>query len=201
MKTGLVTESFLDKASPFILFLALLGIPAAGAVALVLSLQIPRLAYGEANLLFAAAEIGSLFTVVVLLFLLRACLELPSAPRGFYRNVLDFLAISRWHPSVKAALVGLLVLPPTWYLRTSPALLATIRILGRRSLTSGDVRDGLDGLVTIFQLSLTGGVPLLFGLHMFTRSKPKGRILPWVLVPLLFVGTAVGVVFLVTLGH
>jgi hypothetical protein len=201
MKTGQVTESFLDEAAPFILIIALLGIPAAGAVALVLSLQIPRLAYGEANLLLATAEIGSLISVVVLLFLLRHCLELPSAPRGFYRNVLDFLAMSRWHPAVKAALVGLLVLPPAWYLHGDPGFIPTVRFLGRRWLASGDVRDGLDRIVTVFQLSLTGGVPLLFGLHMFTRSEPKGRVLPWVLVPLLFVGAAFGVVVIVTLGH
>jgi hypothetical protein len=201
MKTEQATESFLHEASPFIFLIALLGIPAAGAVALVFSLQIPRLAYGEPNPLFAAAEIGSLITVAALLFLLRACLELPSAPRGFYRNLLDFLAMSRWHPAVKAALLGLLVLPPAWYIHGDPGFIPTVRFLGWRSLTSGDVRDDLDRLVTVFQLSLTGGVPLLFVLHMLTRSNPKERILPWLLVPLLFVGAAFGVVVLVMLGH
>jgi hypothetical protein len=201
MKTAQVTESFLDEASPFIFVMALLGIPAAGAVALVFSLQIPRLAYGGANLFLAAAEIGGVITVVVLLFLLRACLELPSAPRGFYRNVLDFLAMVHWHPAVWAALVGLIVLPPTWYIHGDPGFIPTLRILGWRSLTSGDVRDDLDRVMTVWQLSLTGGVPLLFALHMLTRSHPKGRILPWLLVPVLFVGAAIGVVVLVTIAH
>jgi hypothetical protein len=201
MNTRPVPESFLDEASPLICLIALVGIPAAGAVALVFSLQIPRLAYGQANLLLAPAEIGSLIVVVVLLFLLRACLQLPSAPRGFYRNLLDFLAMSHWHPAVKAALVGLLVLPPAWYIHGDPGFIPTVRFLGWRSLHSGDVRDDLDRLMTVWQLSLTGGVPLLFVLHMLTRSNPKGRILPWLLVPLLFVGAAFGVVVLVMLGH
>jgi hypothetical protein len=111
-------ESLLDRASPFILLIALFGIPAAGCLALVLSLQIPRFIYGQSAPLLLAAEIGSLITVSALLLVLRACLALPSAPLGFYRNVLDFLAMARWHPSVKAALVGLLVLPPTWFIRT-----------------------------------------------------------------------------------
>jgi hypothetical protein len=64
--------------------------------------------------LLLAAEIGGLIMVFVLLLALRACLALPSAPVGFYRNVLDFLAMARWHPSVKAALVGLIVLPPSF---------------------------------------------------------------------------------------
>jgi hypothetical protein len=75
------------------------GIPAAGWVALVLALQIPRFIYGQSAPLLFAPEIGSLITVVVLLPMLGVCLALPLAPAGFYRDVLDFLAIARWHPS------------------------------------------------------------------------------------------------------
>jgi hypothetical protein len=36
---------------------------------------------------------------------------------------------------------------------------------------------------------------------MLTRWKPKNRILPWVLAPGLFLGTAVGVVIIGTFMH
>jgi len=195
-------KSLLDRASPFIQLIALFGIPMAGCVALVLLVQIPRFIYGQSAPLLLAAEIGSLITVFVLLFVLRACLSLPSAPVGFYRNVLDFLAMARWHPSVKAALVGLIVLPPAWFLRMNHHLLVTILwTMGRRALEFSDVQSGLDSIAVVYQLSLTGGVPLLFSLHMLSRWKPASRILPWVLVPLIFVGAAMAVVLLVAIMH
>jgi hypothetical protein len=195
-------ESLLDRASPFILLIALFGIPAAGCVALVLSLQIPRFVYGQSAPLLLAAEIGSLIAVFVLLFVLRACLALPSAPVGFYRNVLDFLAMARWHPAVKAALVGLMVLPPAWLFHTNHYWPFTLlRTMGRKALLVGDFQTGLDTIAVVYQLALTGGVPLLFVLHMLSRWKPKNRVLPWLLVPLLFVGTAIAVVFIVAMVH
>jgi hypothetical protein len=195
-------ESLLERASPFLLLIALFGIPAAGSVALVLLVQIPRLIYGQPTPLFLAAEIGSLITVVVLLFVLRACLALPSAPVGFYRDVLDFLAMARWHPSVKIALVGLMVLPPAWLMHANHYLFITmLRTAGRRALMNGDVQTGLDTIAVVYQLALTGGVPLLFALHMLSRWKRANRVLPWVLVPLLFVGAAIGVVLLVAIMH
>ena len=178
-------KSFLDRTSPFILLLALFGIPAAGCVALVLLLQIPRFLYGQSAPLLLVAEIGSLITVFVLLLVLRACLALPSAPRGSYRNVLDFLAMARWHPAVKAALVGLLVLPPAWLLRadltTCWSTCSGPWDAGRSRWATS--RSGLDTFAVVYQLSLTGGVPLLFTLHMLSRWKPKSRVLPWLLVP------------------
>jgi hypothetical protein len=195
-------ESLFDRASPFILLIALFGIPAAGCVALILALQIPRFIYGQSVPLLLAAEIGSLITVAVLVLVLRACLALPSAPVGFYRNVLDFLAMARLHPSVKAALVGLLVLPPTWLIHTDGYWLVTmLRTMGRRALMLGNVQSGMDTIAVVYQLALTGGVPLLFALHMFSRWKPTSRVLPWLLVPLLFVGTAIAVVLIVTMMH
>jgi hypothetical protein len=195
-------ESLLDRVSPFLRLVALFGIPAAGWVALVLLVQIPRFMYGQSAPLFLAAEIGSLTAVVVLLLVLRACLALPSAPDGFYRNVLDFLAMARWHPSVKAALIGLIVLPPAWLLRADHYRLVTIlRTTGRRALMFSDVQSGLDSIAVVYQLALTGGVPLLFVLHMLSRWKPTSRVLPWLLVPFLFVGTAVAVVLIVTIMH
>jgi hypothetical protein len=196
-------ESLLNRASPFILLIALFGIPAAGCVALVLSLQIPRSIYGQSAPLLLAVEIGSLIIVLVLLLVLRTCLALPSAPSGFYRNVLDFLAMARWHPSVKAALIGLIVLPPAWLLiHTDHYWLVTmLRTMGRRALMIGDVQSALDSIAVVYQLALTGGVPLLFALHMLSRWKPTSRVLPWLLVPLLFVGTAIAVVLIVTIMH
>ena len=201
MKAARAGQSFLDRVSPFLLVIALLGIPAAGWVALVLALQIPRLFYGQANPLLAAAEIGSLIAVLALLLLLRFCLQLPSAPRGFYRTLLDFLAISRWHSSVKVALVGLLVLTAAWSIRGDRGLASLLWRMGWAALNLTDVQDGLDRIVASYQLALTGGVPLLFALHMLTRWKPAKRVLPWVLLPLFFVGTAIGVVIVGTIGH
>jgi hypothetical protein len=201
-KRGQAEESLLDRASPFFLLIALFGIPAAGCVALILAFQIPRFIYGQSAPLLLGAEVGSLITVLALVLLLRACLALPSAPSGFYRNMLDFLAMARWHPSVIAALVGLMVLPPAWYLSTDNFWLITMfRTMGRRALMSGDVQSALDSIAVVFQLALTGGVPFLFALHMFSRWKPKSRVLPWLLVPLLFVGTAIAFVLIVMILH
>ena len=159
-------KSMLDRASPFLLLITLFGIPAAGCVALGLSLQIPRFIYGQSAPLLLAAEIGSLISVFVLLLVLRACLALPSAPAGFYRNGLDFLAIARWHPAVKAALVGLMVLPSAWLLYADHYWLATMmRTRGRRALLIGDVHSGLDSFAVVYQLALTGGVP-----HLWPRA-------------------------------
>jgi len=44
-------------------------------------------------------------------------------------------------------------------------------------------------------------VPLLFAMHMFSRWRPASRVLPWLLVPVLFVGAAIGVVLIVTIMH
>jgi hypothetical protein len=195
-------DSPLERASAFIQVIALLGIPAAGCVALVLLLQIPRFICGQAAPLLLVAEVGSLMVVFVLVLLLRACLALPSAPTRFYRNVLDFLAIAGWHPSVKVGLLGLIVLPPAWFLRSDHYwLISMLRIMGRRALASGDFQDELDRIAVLYQLALTGGVPLLFAMHMFSRWRPASRVLPWLLVPVLFVGAAIGVVLIVTIMH
>jgi hypothetical protein len=200
--TAQATESLLERASPFLLPLTLLGIPATGSVALALLVQIPRSLYGASVPVFLAAEIGSLISVVVLLFLLRASLKLPSAPSGFYRNVLDFLAMARWHPAVKVALAGLIVVPPIWFFSKGNFwAIELFRQIGRRALQNGDVQTVLDDIPIIYQLALMGGVPLLFALHMFSRWKPRSRVLPWVLVPLLFVGTAIELVIIVTIMH
>ncbi|HTC61258.1 MAG TPA: hypothetical protein VK709_00305 [Candidatus Saccharimonadales bacterium] len=202
VETAQAKPSQLEEASPFLLPATLLGIPAAGSVALAFLLQIPRLIYGEAMPLALVAEVGSLISVVVQVYFLRACLKLPSAPNGFYRNVLDFLAMSRWHPSAKAALAGLIVLPQVWFFsRGNFWAIEMFRQFGRSALHNGDVQVVMDDVAVIYQLALTGGVPLLFALHMFSRWKPRSRVLPWVLVPLLFMGTAVGVVIVGTIMH
>ena len=194
-------ESLLGKAAPFLQLIALLGIPTAGWVGLVFLLQVPRMLYGQAAPLLLAAEIGAWVAVPVLVLALRACLALPSAPTGLYRNALDFFAMERWHASVKAALVGLIVLTSVWIFRVDRDFFFLLIIMGRRVLASGDFRDDMDRIVVSYQLALTGGVPLLFALHMLTRWKPKSRILPWVLVPALFVGTAIAVVVIGTIMH
>jgi hypothetical protein len=194
-------ESSLDKVAPFLQLIALFGIPMAGWVGLVFLLQLPRILYGQASPLFLAAEIGGWIAVIVQVLALRACLALPSAPTGLYRNMLDFLAMARWHASVKAALVGLIFLTSAWYFRADRDFFFLLGIMGRRVLASGDFRDDMDRILVAYQLALTGGVPLLFVLHMLTRWKPKNRILPWVLVPALLLGTATGVVVIGTIMH
>jgi hypothetical protein len=195
-------ENLLDRASPFLQVIALFGIPAAGCLAFILLVQIPRSMDSWFAPFLLAAEIGCWITVFVLLYVLRACLALPSAPSGLYRNALDFVAAARWHLSVKAALVGLIVLPPVWILRANHHWLITMLLtMGPRALKSGDFQSGLETVAVALQLALTGGVPLLFALHMLSRRQRTNGVLLWVLVPFLFVGTAVAVVLLVAILH
>jgi hypothetical protein len=195
-------ENLLDRASPFLQVIALFGIPAAGCLAFILLVQIPRSMDSWFAPFLLAAEIGCWITVFVLLYVLRACLALPSAPSGLYRNALDFVALARWHSSVKAALVGLIVLPPVWILRANHHWLITMLLtMGPRALKSGDFQSGLETVAVALQLALTGGVPLLFVLHMLSRRQRTNGVLLWVLVPFLFVGTAVAVVLLVAILH
>jgi hypothetical protein len=195
-------RSQFDQLSPLILLAAFLGIPGLGAIALVLTLQIPRVLYGETVPILLAAEIVSLVGVLFLVVLLRFTLSQPSAPKGLFRNILDFLAMAGWHPAVTTALACILILPQVWYLRSDHYwLIDILRRRGWQAMQSVDVQAQLDGIIAAFQLSLTGGVPLLFTLHMFTRWKPRNRWLPWLLIPVLIVGTAIGVIILVTIGH
>jgi len=194
--------NLLERASPFLQVIALLGIPAAGCLAFILLVQIPRSMDNWFAPFLLAAEIGCWITVFVLLFVLRACLALPSAPSGFYRNVLDFVAVARWHLAVKAALVGLIVVPPVLILRANHHWLITMLLtMGPRALKSGDFQSGLETVAVALQLALTGGVPLLFILHMLSRRPKTSSILLWVLVPLLFTGTAIAVVLLAAILH
>jgi len=195
-------ENLLDRASPLLQVIALLGIPAAGCLAFILLVQIPRSMDSWFAPFLVAAEIGCWITVLALLFVLRACLALPSAPSGLYRNVLDFVAVARWHLSVKAALVGLIVLPPVWLLRMNHHWLVTMLLtMGPQALKVGDVQSGLETIAVLLQLSLTGGVPLLFILHMLSRRQWTSGVLLWVLVPLLFMGAVIAVVLLVAILH
>lgn len=202
VEKDLIEVSPLEKASPYLQVIALFGIPGAGCVALALLPQIPLFASNVFALLSLIVEIGSLACIVLLVLVLRACLKLPGAPAGFYRNVLDFLAMGEWHSAVKVALAGMIVLPGWWFFHADHSwLFSMLRILGSKALQSEDVQSELQRFAVAYQLALTGGVPLLFGLHMISRWKPKIRILPWALVPLLFVGAAIGVVLLVLLIH
>ena len=202
MTTQGVERPLLERLAPLVCLAAFVGIPMAGGVAVLGLLQIPRLFYDWTNPVLGVAEVGSLLALPVLVFLLRYCLELPGAPRGLYRNVLDFLAMRRWHPALIAAFIGLLVLPGIWFFRVDKDLIFLLRILGwPGALKSGDFRDDLDRVTTLYQLALMGGIPLLFSLHMLSRWQPKRRFLVWLLVPVLFVGTAVAVVVLGTIAH
>ena len=117
--------------------------------------------------------------------------EFPK-PQGTFRDVLDFLAMERWHPCVWAALGGLVVLSLFWYLRPGHFWFFTlVRILRRRALSSGDVQAQMDGMAVSIEVALMGGTPLLFGLHMLSRRRPKNILLTRALIRLLFVGSAI----------
>jgi hypothetical protein len=191
----------LDQASFFLMFVALLGIPAAGLVAILFNLELPRLIYGQATPIGLAIEIVSVTALIALVLLLRTCLALPSAPRGFYRAVLDFLAVGHWHAAAKFSLAGLLVLPMVWYLYVDRWMFSMFESLGRRALAMSDVQSALDGAAVAYQHALVGGLPLLFIMHLLCRWKSGNRFLPWLLVPLFFVGTVVATIISVTIVH
>lgn len=186
--------------APAISLAALLGIPAAGFGALALLLQWPRMLYGEANPILGAMAIGSVFVLLLLIVLLRATLASRPATSGLSRDVLDFLALARWHPAVKVAFFGLLALTTKWSLRGANSLFL-FGMLGWKALASGDVRDDLDRIGISYQLALGGGMPLLFLLHLLSRWQPNRQALVWLLVPVIFVGTALAVIIIGTIFH
>jgi hypothetical protein len=193
---------FLEGLAPLICVAAFVGIPVAGGVAVLGLLQIPRLLYDRTNPVLGVAEVISLLALPVLVLLLRYCLGFPGAPGGLYRNVLDFLAMRNWHPALIAALIVLLVLPGVWFSHVDRDLFFLLRIMGwPRVLKSGDFRDDMDRVATLYQLALMGGIPLLFGLHMVSRWQTKRSFLIWLLVPLFFLGLAVAVVVIGTIAH
>jgi hypothetical protein len=183
-----------------LLFLAL-SISAATFVAIVFDIQFARLIYGQASTLLLGIEIASLITLAGLVFLLRSRLALPSAPSGFFLAVFDFFALRRLHPAIKLCLAGLLALPLAWWLHGNRWMFTMLPSLGRRILAFSDVQNALDGGAVAYQVTLIGGLPLLFLLHLLCRWKPANRFLPWVLVPLFFVGVVIGTVLLVTAAH
>ena len=202
MTTQAVKRPLLERLAPLVCLAAFVGIPVAGGVAVLGLLQIPRFLYNGTNPVLGLAEAGSLLALPVLVFLLRYCLELPGAPRGLYRNVLDFLAMRSWHPALIAALIGLLVVPGIWFSHVDKDLFFLLRIMGwPRVLKSGDFRDDMDRVATLYQLALMGGIPLLFGLHMLSRWQTERRFLVWILLPIFFLGTAVAVVVIGTIAH
>jgi hypothetical protein len=193
------------RAAPLIPLLALVGIPGAGFGALVLLPAIPQsLEYRENLWLFAGAIASPIVLIALLLqiCLLRSLLKRPSAPSGFYRDVLDFPALARWHPAVKAALVGQIVLPPAWYIRGNLwRLKIPLRTGWQAFRYSSDFLQGLQSIAVSIQLSLLGGVPLLFMLYLLARRKPGRSLLLWLLLPVLFLGTAVAIVFIGVMLH
>jgi hypothetical protein len=183
------------------LFIALLGIPVAGLIAITLDLELSRLIYGQASPVLLSLEIASCVALLVLMLFLRSRLAFPSAPRGLYRDALDFLAMARWHAAVKISMAGLLILPLVWFVLVNRWMFRLFESLGRRALVLSDVQNALDGGAVIYEHVLVGGLPLLFALHLLCRRRPGSRLLPWLLLPLFFAGTAIAVVVMVTVVH
>jgi hypothetical protein len=194
-------QFIMGQASSWFSFVVLLGICTAGYVAIVFDLEFSRLIYGQATALLLGIEIASLITVFALVLVLRSCLPLTSAPAGFYRSVLDFFALRRWHASVKLCFAGLLAMPVIWFVHGNQWLFRMLSWMGRRALAMSDVQAALDGGAVAYQVILLGGVPLLFALHMVCRWKPANRILPWLLVPVFFVGVFIASVWIVAGMH
>lgn len=191
----------MPQSPSFPFFVALLGIPASGLVAIAFDIELSRLIYGQASPLFLSVEIASLLVFFALVLMLRSRLALSSAPRGLYRDVLDFLALARWHVAMKISLAGLLVLPLVWFVHGNRWMFTMFQSLGRKALVFSDIQHALDGIAVAYQLALTGGIPLLFAAHMLCRWKPASRFLPWLLVPLIFAGTVIAAVVIVTIVH
>ncbi len=194
-------QFMMDQAFPWFLFIIVLGIGAAGYVAIVFDLEFSRLIYGQATALFLGVEIASLITLVALVLVLRSRLPLTSGPAGFYRSVLDFFALRRWHAAVKLCLAGLLAMPVVWFVNGNQWLFRMLSWMGRRALEMSDVRGALDGGAVAYQVVLLGGIPLLFALHMVCRWKPANRILPWLLVPVFFMGVFIASIWIVAGMH
>lgn len=205
MNTVATQQVLLNRASPFISLLALVGIPATGFAALVLLPTAPQFLEYRDNMWFFAGAIVSpivLIALLVQIYALRECLKLPSAPSGFYRDVLDFLAIARWHPAVKVALIGLTVLPPAWYIRGNLwRLKIPLRIGWQAFRLSSDFLQGLQSIAVTIQFGLMAGIPLLFMLHLLSRRKPGHSLLLWLLLPVFFLGAAFAALLLGVILH
>ena len=180
-------------------WLALAGIPVAAFGILLFCVEIPRLLYGGSRAPFLALECASLLGWAALALYLRSTLPDPAEPGGFFRDVLDFFAMKRWHPAVVFGLIGLIVLPFAWLSASNYWLYGTLSRLGRRAFAMSDVRNALDAYAAVFQHALTSGTPLLFVYHLVCRRWLSGRFLPWLLLPLLFLGTAIGAIITVTI--
>jgi hypothetical protein len=182
---------------------ASVAIPGAVLATLLFLVQLSKVIYGQAFLPFLTAEVLAFFTTIALVTLLRVALKSPEAPKGFFRNALDFLAMSRWHPAVIVAMVGLVVLPLAWYFSNRPNYWYFLMLWqkGPSMLRSGDMQAQMDTVAVVLQLALMGGLPLLFVLHMLSRWKPKNFFLTWALIPLFFVGAVIGIVILGTIAH
>jgi len=191
----------LSRGAHVRLLMALLGIPVAGFVALLYGLQLPRLLYGKTDAVFLALECAGLLAWAALVLRLRSRLAGSPEPGGFYRDVLDFFALARWHPAAIFGLIVLLVVPFAWFALANRWMFTMFASLGRRALALGDVQSALEGFAVAYQHGLTAGTPLLFVYHLACRRWLTGRFLPWLLLPLLFAGTAVGVVITVTMAH
>jgi hypothetical protein len=194
---GLTTELLLDH---LYLLIGLFGIPSAVLGGILFDVQLSRLAYGQANPFLLFLEVGSLLAIPVLILWLRFQLARPSAPTGFYRHILDFLALKHWHPAVTFSLVGLFILPVAWLAHHNHWLFIMFRNLGERALLMTDVQATLDAFAVGFQVTLLGGLPSLLLLHVLSRWKPN-RYLPWLLVPMLFIVTVIAAIMIVTVAH
>jgi len=179
----------------------LVGIPAALLTALVFDIEFSRLIYGKADLPRLAVEVTSLIALVAMILTLRWSLRSEPTSTGIFRPVFDFLALARWHPAVKVAATGLCLLMTAEFVHGYLWLFKMIPSLGTRLLDMTDVQAALDGGAVIVQYAVTGGVPLLFCLHLISRFTKPNSWVPWVLLPLFFIGVLILELLIGTIIH
>lgn len=194
----LLAWSLRARFRPWMVFL---GMPPALAAVILFAREPARLLWDGADPLFLGMEVTGLAGLALQVLLLRRCLAEPGAAQGGYRHLLDFPALIAWHPAVKAAAAGLILLPLAWWLKGYWWILdfkTSFWILVRQM---SDIQAAFDTLGVVYQFALTAGVPLLFAFHLLSRWRPKGRVLLWLLLGLFFPITVLLVMILVTIAH
>jgi len=169
----------------------LLGIPAVLLTAVIFDIEFSRVIYGKADLPGMAVELSSLVALAVLIPALRWSLKSGPPPAKLLHPVFDFLALVNWHPAVKAATGILCLLTAAGFVHGYRWLFTMIPSLGIKLLEMTDVQAALDGAAVMVQYVVTGGVPLLFLLHVTSRLTKRHNWVPWLLVPVLIIGVLI----------
>ena len=180
---------------------AIAGIPVALLTALANDVEFSRLIYGKADPRGLIVEIVSLIALAVLILALRLSLKSGPASPGLLDAVFDFPALINWHPAVKTAAAGLCLMIVAEFAHGYRWLFTMIPSMGLSLLKMTDVQAAMDGGAVIVQYAVTGGVPLLFSLHVVSRLTKPGSRVPWALLPFFFIGVVIAEILIGTIIH